>query len=61
LARRKPAWIDFDASVVLGAGGFEAAAVSLCDLVCATASGQPARNEINGEREMAIWKSGVTL
>jgi altronate hydrolase len=61
LARRKPAWIDFDASVVLGAGGIDAAAVRLRDLVCATASGQPARNEINGEREMAIWKSGVTL
>ena len=61
LADRKPAWIDFDASVVLGAGGFEAATAGLRDLVCATASGQPARNEINGEREMAIWKSGVTL
>jgi altronate hydrolase len=61
LARRKPAWIDFDASVVLGAGGFDVAAANLRDLVCATASGQPARNEINGEREMAIWKSGVTL
>ena len=26
-----------------------------------TASGTPARNEVNGEREISIWKSGVTL
>jgi altronate hydrolase len=61
LARRKPSWIDFDASVVLGAAGLDGATASLLQLVCATASGQQARNEINGEREIAIWKSGVTL
>jgi altronate hydrolase len=30
-------------------------------LVIETASGKPARNEQNGEREISIWKSGVTL
>ena len=61
LAQRKPSWIDFDASVVLGAAGLDGATVSLLQLVCETASGRPARNEVNGEREIAIWKSGVTL
>jgi altronate hydrolase len=27
----------------------------------ATASGQPTKAELNGEREIAIWKQGVTL
>jgi altronate hydrolase len=61
LAERKPAWIDFDASVVLGATGVDTAAAALLQLVCATASGAPARNELNDEREVAIWKRGVTL
>jgi altronate hydrolase len=30
------------------------------DLVAATASGQPTRAELNGEREIAIWKTGAT-
>ena len=29
--------------------------------VLETASGKPARNELNDEREIAIWKTGVTL
>jgi len=61
LASRKPRWIDFDAGTVLGAGGMEAATDRLLDLIAVTASGVPARNETNGEREIALWKSGVTL
>lgn len=61
LASRKPRWIDFDAGMVLGAGGMEAATDRLLDLIAVTASGVPARNETNGEREIALWKSGVTL
>jgi altronate hydrolase len=33
----------------------------LLELVLATASGRPARNELNDERSIAIWKRGVTL
>ncbi len=61
LAGRKPHWIDFDASGVLGPGGMEGATGALLDLIAETASGKPARNELNGEREIAVWKSGVTL
>ena len=61
LAARKPGWIDFDAGVVLAGQTMDAAADSLMDLVVATASGQPTKAELNGEREIAIWKQGVTL
>ncbi|PVM87067.1 UxaA family hydrolase [Caulobacter radicis] len=61
LAARKPSWIDFDAGVVLDGQTMDQAANALLDLVVATASGQETKAERNGEREIAIWKSGVTL
>jgi altronate hydrolase len=61
LAVKKPHWIDFDAGRVVTGLGMDAAADELMELVLATASGQAARNEANGEREIAIWKGGVTL
>ena len=60
LAARKPSWIDFDAGRVLGEG-FEAAASALAGRLTAFASGEATAAERNGEREMAIWKRGVTL
>jgi altronate hydrolase len=60
LAQRKAGWIDFDAGAVLDAG-FDSAADALLDLIAATASGAPTRAEVNEERDIAIWKSGVTL
>ncbi len=61
LAERKPGWIDFDAGVVLSGQSMDDAADALMDLVVETASGKATKAEINGEREIAIWKSGVTL
>lgn len=61
LAERKPHWIDYDAGALVAGKSFEAAADELFQLVLATASGAPARNEQNDEREIAIWKDGVTL
>ncbi|WP_420143071.1 UxaA family hydrolase [Sphingobium sp.] len=60
LARRKPGWIDFDAAQVLD-DGLDAATDALMARICAIASGEPARNEVNDERDIAIWKRGVTL
>ncbi|MCW0199708.1 UxaA family hydrolase [Sphingopyxis sp.] len=60
LATRKRGWIDFDAGQVL-ADGFEGAADALLTLLVDTASGRETRSEVNGERDIAIWKSGVTL
>ena len=53
LATRKPHWIDFNAQTGDADGLFE--------LLLATANGQPTKNEINGCREIAIFKDGVTL
>ena len=60
LAARKPGWIDFDAGMVLDEG-FEAMEAALTERLCAIASGAPTAAERNGEREIAIWKRGVTL
>jgi altronate hydrolase len=60
LAARKPGWIDFDAGQVLE-DGMESAADALLDTIAAIASGRETAAERNGEREIAIWKRGVTL
>lgn len=61
LAQRKPRWIDFDAGRIAAGQSLDEAAESLMALVLATASGRPTRAEENGEREIALWKRGVTL
>ena len=61
LAQNKPHWIDFDAGRVLAGADAQALTDEFLQLIIATASGQPARNELNEEREIAIWKDGVTL
>lgn len=60
LAQRKAGWIDFDAGAVLESG-FDDASSTLLDLIVATASGAMTKAERNEERDIAIWKSGVTL
>ena len=62
LARRKPGWIDFDGGQLIESEvEIDALAEELLDLVLRTASGEPTRNEVNGYREIAIWKTGVTV
>ncbi|WP_240008689.1 UxaA family hydrolase [Pseudaquidulcibacter saccharophilus] len=61
LAERKPNWIDFDAGKIVQSGDFNSLADELMDLIIQTANGKPSKNEINDEREIAIWKNGVTL
>ena len=60
LAARKPNWIDFDAGRVL-AEGFDPVADALAAKLAAIASGEATAAERNGERDIAIWKRGVTL
>jgi altronate hydrolase len=60
LARAKPGWIDFDAGAVLE-GGFDGAADALTARIAAIASGLATAAERAGERDIAIWKRGVTL
>ncbi|PTX97892.1 altronate dehydratase family protein [Opitutus sp. ER46] len=61
LATRKENWIDFNAGQLLEKETMDSLAAKLLDEVIMTASGQPARNELNGFREIAIFKDGVTL
>ena len=61
IAEHKPGWIDFDAGCVLAGESAGSAAERLFKLVLDTASGEAARNELADEREIAIWKDGVTL
>jgi altronate hydrolase len=60
LAARKPGWIDFDAGAVLREG-LDPVAERLAQRIVAVASGEETAAERNGEREIAIWKRGVTL
>jgi altronate hydrolase len=60
LAERKSNWIDFDAGAVLERG-LDPAADELLSLIVRMASGEQTASERNGERDIAIWKRGVTL
>lgn len=62
LAARKKQWIDFNAGRMLEGTPIDALADELFDQVLAIASGTArTRSEINGFREIAIFKDGVTL
>lgn len=58
LAETKRNWIDFDASKTLE--GLDMSDV-LLDYIISVANGEQTKNEINGYREIAIFKDGVTL
>lgn len=63
LARRKPGWIDFDAGRLLVENADpRALAAKLMQMILDTASGRyRTRSEINGVRDIAIFKTGVTV
>jgi len=62
LSEKKPNWIDFNAGgVATGEEDIETSGGRLFDKVRACASGQKALNEINGYKEIAIFKDGVVL
>jgi len=61
LAEKKKSWIDFNAGVLAEGADPEAVCDDFCECILDTASGEQSRNEINGYREIAIFKDGVTL
>jgi len=61
LAEKKPTWIDFNAGVLAQDRPMDEVAADFTEFVLAAASGQPVNNERNNFREIAIFKSGVTL
>ena len=62
LAKKKPDWIDWDAGKILDGASPETAARRLLEYLLKLASGEiRTKNEINGYREIAILRGGVTL
>ncbi|CAI1065282.1 UxaA family hydrolase [Serratia ficaria] len=61
LAAKKPHWIDFDAGSLIHGTPMDSLLTQFVDLIVAIANGRPACNEANDFRELAIFKSGVTL
>lgn len=61
LSENKPGWIDFNAGVLAQDEPMEAVSARFIEFVLDAASGAPLRNEVNGYREIAIFKQGVTL
>ncbi|MCD8205182.1 MAG: altronate dehydratase family protein [Clostridia bacterium] len=60
LAAKKSNWIDFNAGAVLDSD-FDTQLEKLIDLVVETANGKKTKNELNSTKEIAIFKTGVTL
>ncbi len=61
LAKRKPAWIDFNAGVLVEDQTMENTLQAFTEKVLAVASGELTSNEKAGIHEISIFKNGVTL
>ncbi len=61
LSINKPGWIDFNAGVILENQSIEETNESLIKYIIQVANGTFVNNEKNRFREIAIWKTGVTL
>ena len=60
MATKKSNWIDFNAGAVLESD-FETQLENLIDLIVETANGKKTKNELNETKDIAIFKTGVTL
>jgi len=61
LFENKPGWIDFNAGAIVQGESMEAAAERFVQYLLEVASGTLVNNEKKGYREIAIFKTGVTL
>ena len=61
LYEHKPGWIDFNAGVIVEDSTMDECAEAFRDYVLRVASGEPVNSERNSYREIAIFKTGVTL
>lgn len=61
LYERKPFWIDFNAGVLVEGAEWKDVLAAFTEYVLRVASGEPVNNEKSDYREIAIFKSGVTL
>ncbi len=62
MATKKANWIDFNAGALVGEKSMDELLSDFIDLICDVASGKKqTKNEINGFREISIFKDGVVL
>ena len=61
LYEKKSNWLDFNAGSIVDGESISDAAKRLFEKVVAVASGTPTKNEVNGFREISIFKNGVVL
>ncbi len=61
LAANKPGWIDFNAGTLVTGESMETVVKRFIDYIIAVASGTQVNNERKDYREIAIFKTGVTL
>jgi altronate hydrolase len=61
LSEHKPGWIDFNAGTLVEGESMASLAECFIAFVRDTANGRPTNNEKNGYREIAIFKTGITL
>jgi altronate hydrolase len=61
LAKNKPGWIDFNAGVIVENEPMEKTCERFIEYVIQVASGELVNNEKKGYKEIAIFKTGVTL
>lgn len=61
LATRKANWMDFNAGRLVDGETMESIQEEFFDYVLSVASGRKTLNEINGYKEISIFKDGVTL
>ena len=61
LWQRKPNWIDFNAGKLIEGTSMQDLLSEFVDKIISVANGEPTRNEVNGYREISIFKNGVTL
>ncbi|WP_321517283.1 altronate dehydratase family protein [uncultured Bacteroides sp.] len=61
LAKNKPGWIDFNAGIILENEPMEKTCERFTEYIIKVASGELVNNEKKNYREIAIFKTGVTL
>jgi altronate hydrolase len=61
LAKNKPTWIDFNAGVIVEDEPMSTTLERFIDYIIRVASGEEVNNEKKNYREIAIFKTGVTL
>lgn len=61
IATKKSNWMDFDASPLLEGVTMDKLTDDLTDYIIDVASGKETKNEINGYREISIFKDGIVL